>query len=314
MTSHTSNGCFTSPLVVVTQEDGSTVNLVVMKSLTLQTGAAITASGTAPLVLVSLADIAIDGGHIEAGSSLLLTGPGGAAPAGGVAAGGGTGGGVASAGAGIGPSGGSYCGLGGAGGGSTSTGKAYGLQGIRPLAGGSAGGGGEEGSGAGGGAIQLVAAGSITMAAGTYVDVGGQGGPIGGLVSSENAGGAGSGGSILLEAFSITVAGTLASNGGGGGGDYNSHPGDNGTPNATAAAGGKAGSSGGDRERWNRHGRRRPRCGRGRRRRGAHPDQLEDGHGDPDGGGAIAGSHDDLRGAGRAPDDRGRTLNGRLAS
>ena len=237
--------CFTSPIKSVKQPDGSTVNVVVVKSLTVEAGGAITVQGGVPFVLVSLADLVLSG-TIDAHSSVLDQGAGGAPGATGVTKGGGAGGGAAgSASAAIGGSGGTYCGVGGQGGGQTTTASSVGNLDLRPLVGGSAGGGGAEGSGAGGGGIQLVANGAITINAGSSISVGGEGGPFSGVASNQNAGGGGSGGSILLEATSITIAGALAANGGGGGGDYAAGAGADATPNATPAAGAKGGTSGG---------------------------------------------------------------------
>jgi hypothetical protein len=236
--------CFTSPIEAVIQPDGSTVDLIVVQSLAVQATAAISVTGGVPLVLVSLADVTLSG-SINAGSADLSVGAGGAGPAASNAVGMGSGGGAAGSGsAAIAGSGGSYCGLGGQGGGQTAAGMAYGAAAIRPLVGGSAGGGGAEGSGAGGGAIQITAAGTLIVMTGSSITVGGQGGPISGLATGQNAGGGGSGGSILLEANSATVAGTLAANGGGGGGDYSGNGGADATPNATPAAGGAAGTDG----------------------------------------------------------------------
>jgi hypothetical protein len=234
--------CFLSPIEVVTQPDGSTVNLIVANSITLASDGSIAISGTVPLVLVSLSNVTISG-SIDAGSRELNVGPGGAGPALSNAAGLGTGGGAAASGsAAIGGAGGSYCGLGGLGGGQTASGTAYGNAAMRPLVGGSAGGGGAVGSGAGGGAVQISAAEAINMNTASSITVGGQGGPIGGLAANQNAGGGGSGGSILLEAPIVTVLGTLAANGGGGGGDYSGAGGDNATASATPALGGAGGA------------------------------------------------------------------------
>jgi len=69
--------------------------------------------------------------------------------------------------------------------------------------------------GAGGGAVQLTARGSITV--GGRILAGGAGG-TGGLSSlATGGGGGGSGGFIGLDAPTVTVTGTLAANGGGGG-------------------------------------------------------------------------------------------------
>ena len=237
--------CFSSPIEAVTQPDGSTVNLVVVQSLAVQSTGVITVTGGVPLVLVSLSDATLFGA-IVASSAGLSVGPGGAGPAASNANGMGGGGGAAGSGsADVGGSGGSYCGLGGLGGGQTAVGLAYGNAAVRPpLVGGSAGGGGTVGSGAGGGAIQITAADTLTLNSGGSITVGGQGGPISGLASDQNAGGGGSGGAILLEATAVTVAGTLAANGGGGGGDYSGNGGADATADATPAAGGTASGSG----------------------------------------------------------------------
>ena len=235
-----SQSCFKSPIEFVRQQDGSVVNLIVVKSLT-ATGT-IRVTGGVPLVLVSLSDVTLSG-SIDAASVDLGVGPGGAAPAASNTKGKGSGGGAAGSGStAVGGSGGSYCGLGGPGGGQTGAGMAYGSADIRPLVGGSAGGGGAVGSGAGGGAIQITAAGTLILNSGCTITAGGQGGPIGGLATGQNAGGGGSGGSILVEASSVMLAGILAANGGGGGGDYSGKGGANATPNAMPAPGGAGGA------------------------------------------------------------------------
>jgi hypothetical protein len=236
--------CFASPLAVVLQEDGSKVNLVVVKSLTVTAAGSVRATGTVPLVIVSLSNVDVVG-SIDGSSSGVDVGAGGASPANAYTTGGGAGGGAAaSMSAVIGGGGGSYCGNGGAGGGTTAFSTTYGgLAGIRPLVGGSGGGGGVVGGGAGGGAIQISAAGTFTLASTGSISVGGQGGPAGGISADENAGGGGSGGSILLEATAVTIAGVLAANGGGGGGDYSGNGGADGVANDVAATGGAGGTS-----------------------------------------------------------------------
>jgi hypothetical protein len=100
--------------------------------------------------------------------------------------------------------------------------------------------------GAGGGAVQLTAKQSITIAG--RVHAGGAGG--GGATGSDGAGGGGgAGGMIGLEAPAVTVTATgiLAANGGGGGQGENTSPGGTGQPGAaslTAAAGGAGGDGG----------------------------------------------------------------------
>jgi hypothetical protein len=244
-TSAPEQDCFnTNPIAEVTQSDGSTVNLIVVNSLKLETNGVIRVTGTVPLVLVSLSDVTLSG-TIDAHSEDLSPGAGGATEAQSDAAGLGKGGGVpGSDAAGIGGGGGSYCGAGGLGGGQSAPGMVYGSSDIRPLAGGSSGGGGAVGSGAGGGAVQIVAAGTLTMMSGSTITVGGEGGPFGGVASDQNAGGGGSGGAILLEATNVSIGGVLAANGGGGGGDYSNPGGADATPDANAAPGGAAGASG----------------------------------------------------------------------
>ncbi len=237
--------CFESPIAPVMQADGTWVNLVVVQSLTVAAGVVVRVSGPVPLIVVSLGDVTLSGA-VDAHSASLAPGPGGAPPAASNTIGSGAGGGSAGSGsAEIGGSGGSFCGLGGYGGGSTAAATPavpYGNSDIRPLAGGSAGGGGAVGSGAGGGAIQIVAGGTLTLPTGSAINAGGEGGPIGGLASDQNAGGGGSGGAILLEATTAAIAGTLAANGGGGGGDYAAPAGADATADATPAAGGAGGA------------------------------------------------------------------------
>jgi hypothetical protein len=246
-----SGGCLNSPLDVIKQEDGSTVNLLVVQSLTVQSTGSITVTGSVPLIIVSLSDINFMGGNLQANSVTDGTLGAGGGPAGNGTAGGGLGGGHAgSSTALVGAGGGSYCGVGGAGGGGGTTAPPYGRNGIRPLVGGAGGGGGLEDGGNGGGGIQLVAAGSITIGTGSYITVSGGGGNIGGeACTPQNAGGGGSGGSILLEAPAVTVSGTLAANGGGGGGANVGADGWNGanvgSPVSTPAAGGTGGAGGG---------------------------------------------------------------------
>jgi hypothetical protein len=236
--------CFMSPIRTVKQPDGSKVNLVVVKSLTIEKKGAISVTGHVPFVLLSLADVTLSG-TIDAHSSLLDVGAGGGQGADADAKGSGAGGGAGGSGSKpVAGNGGSYCGAGGEGGGQSVAGPSVGFIDLRPLVGGSAGGGGATGSGAGGGGIQVVAAGMLTVKAGSYITVGGGAGPFAGLATGQNAGGGGSGGSILLEATSIDIAGTLAANGGGGGGAYAGASSSDATPNATPAVGGKGGADG----------------------------------------------------------------------
>jgi len=240
-----SSDCFTSPIEVVHQFDGSSVNLIVVQSLSVAAGTKVTASGKVPLVIVSLSDITW-AGQLLANSSTSgdQIGPGGAvsgstADSVGLGLGGGP---AASSTAAIGAGGGSYCGKGGPGGGATAVAPSCGNLAIRPLAGGSAGGAGATNAGSGGGAVQLIAQSTLTIAAGGVITVGGAGGDFGGVASDQNSSGGGSGGAILLEALTVSVAGTLAANGGGGGGDYNSPAGADATADANPAPGAAGGT------------------------------------------------------------------------
>jgi hypothetical protein len=237
--------CFNSAITPVTQTDGTTVNLMVMSSLTLQSLANVVVTGGVPLVMVSLSSITLEGGaFIDANSSTAANtnGPGGgtqaaAFTAGIPAIGGGLAGNMAGS---VGGGGGSYCGVGGGGGAGPSS--IYGTRELRPLEGGASGGGGwdPEGGGGGGGALQLVAVGSITLNAGAFINAGGGGG-VDASGAAVTTGGGGSGGGVLLEAPNVVLAGTLAANGGGGGGSGNEAGGD-GTADSTPAAGGPNGT------------------------------------------------------------------------
>src|SRR5579863_3757853 len=142
--------CFQSTISAVQQADGSTVNLVVVKSLTVDAAVTITVEGPAPFALVSLGDLNLSG-IIDAHSALLMQGPGGGVQA------------MSNA-VGVGPldaptpytgapegAGGSYCGRGGTAADGTAVASQYGSIEVRPLLGGASGGSGAVGSGAGGG-------------------------------------------------------------------------------------------------------------------------------------------------------------------
>ena len=241
---------------VALQPDGSRVRVVVVGSLNVDQTAKLTISGGLPLVLVAMKDMTL-GGKIVASAALGTAGPGGFSQNVSFLVGNGPGGGPApikDAGPvfglghvpGISAGGGSHCGLGGTG--SAEVGdvtaaipaatSGYGAEDLRPLLGGSSGGAGVFGnSGAGGGAVQLVAGGTFTL--GTYgtINVGGGGGEGGGELNAEQeASGAGSGGSALVEAHAVKLLGTIAANGGGGGGQDGR--GNNANDSMLSAAGG----------------------------------------------------------------------------
>jgi hypothetical protein len=234
----------------VSESGGASIVYYFAKSWKIEPNAVLFIKDATPVVLVALETINVLG-RIDAGATQSETVAGGfQGNAGGTAGGAGAGAsGINSnaSTAGIGAGGGSYCGLGGAGGQSNTTnggaGKAYGSPTLVPLAGGSAGGVGDLASGAGGGALQLVAGTSIVVASGGLVVAGGGGGSDGS--GGYAASGGGSGGALLFEAPMVTVSGTLAVNGGGGGGGAGapSYAADA-TPNATPAAGGAPATTG----------------------------------------------------------------------
>jgi hypothetical protein len=207
------------------QVGGGEIAIFIVNRLTIADGTRVRLVGHTPIAIVAL-------GEVEIAGEILANGIGTAAFAGGgggnSAGPGGGGNSTATASAG----GAGYCGRGGLGGGTPggASGASYGNPTITPLVGGSSGGGGDtlHGEGGGGGsALQIVSLKSIHIAATGIIQAGGQGGIYYGS-------GGGSGGSILLEAPSITVDGTLASNGGAGAGT-GLDDGQNGQPSASTA-------------------------------------------------------------------------------
>lgn len=203
------------PFEVVSQPGGPDLGVFFFSDLVVpnSTTCSVLIRGSRPLVIVASGNITVSG---------LLDAVGGYAPAGGsyvVVHGNGPGGGGAWSGLrNGGGEGGAYCTQGGLGAGQTAhEGFAYGNTALSPLEGGSSGGvpansfGGSQ-SGGGGGAIQLIAGGSITIAARGGLRA--RGGSGAGL---DQGPGGGSGGAILLEAPSVIVNGALIADGGGGG-------------------------------------------------------------------------------------------------
>jgi hypothetical protein len=220
---------------------GIKAGLFVCHDVIIESASSVKVTGELPLVLVATGKIQIVG-------LLSATATGSTAVAGGFAVatsntkGTGPGGGSLGNSDDRGASGGGYCGEGGPGGISpmlSQGGPAFGTAELIPLLGGSSGGSDRTRGGAGGGAIQLVAAESIAIELTGVVAAGG-GGADG---NSANGPGGGSGGAILLEAPTVSVAGILAVNGGGGGQGSGSSGGYDANPDATAALGG--GSVGG---------------------------------------------------------------------
>lgn len=216
------------------QEDGSEIGVFVTRNLRINTAFNVEVEGQLPLVVVASENVEIHGAldaaarfvdGIAGGFSGRKNewGPGFGPGAGTVGATGGGGGG-------------SYCGIGGDGTGGGAGGPAYGSAEVVPLIGGSSGGiNNIWDSGAGGGAVQIVAGTSVSVASTGTINVGGGGGGQGG-------GGGGSGGALLIETPTATIAGAIAANGGGGGTGSGDVRGQNGLPSDEPALGGAPGS------------------------------------------------------------------------
>lgn len=215
---------------LVAQAGGPSVRVVNATTFDLASDATLTVRGTHPLVIV-VHEIATIAGAIDASAADDAAGPGGedvtqcamgtgtvGMPATGAAAGGGGAGGGAFGGKG----GDGADGNGGAHGAHGAGGAVNGTMMLVPLRGGCAGGsggmdvGGNAGGAAGraGGALEITARMSITVA-GTVAAAGGGGRAEG--QSKTGGGGGGAGGAILLDGDAITISGALCANGGAGG-------------------------------------------------------------------------------------------------
>lgn len=134
--------------------------------------------------------------------------------------------------------GGGFCGMGGdgaawPGGIAASGGAVTGNEHIIPLVGGSPGGAGAGFPGAGGGAIQLVAAAGVIIGVNGLVTA--NGGVGGDAMGAWMADGGGSGGAILIEATTVSTPGAVLANGGPGGrgGEGDAVPGGSGSMSDT---------------------------------------------------------------------------------
>lgn len=233
---------------LVRQSDGTDLRVLYARSIRVMPNASIAIKGPTPVAIVALRDFEILG-SIDASARWDGQSPGGfQSPRKSESIGGGPGGGGAGS-----PSngggGGGYCGQGGTGGSvggaATEGGKPYGNPEIAPLVGGSGGGvGGVASAGTGGGAVQLVAGGKLTVAKSGVIAAGGGYGNFWGAPNLQQGAGGGSGGAILIEATEVALAGTLAANGAGGGAHLD---GKDAQPSANAALGGTSpnGSKGG---------------------------------------------------------------------
>lgn len=234
------------PHVVITQVGGGEAALLITNNFILDVSGTLRAEGARPLIIAVKGNATLAGLINVDGSA-----DGGSAAGAGVSCAGGTGGAGATGMRGGGGGGGAF-GDNASAGGAGSDGSAGGAGGSRvgsaalvPLRGGCPGGPGGGASmaagGPAGGAVQVSAAGSLTVL-GT-LSASGAGGR-GASTPSCGGGGGGSGGAILLEANTLTIApgAVLAANGGGGGegaGSINGgNPGQTGLRNTLNASGG----------------------------------------------------------------------------
>lgn len=235
----------TMPTMVLSpQPGGTTAALLAFAGLDILPGSALRVVGDKPVILAVFGNATI-AGRLDARGNLSTPGAGGNNGADCLSSAG------APPGAGLGGGGGgSYSTLGTSGGTSgASGGTAGGTSGVAPLVplrGGCSGGRGAGATpgagGGGGGAIQVSAAGTLSVPG--EVNAGGGGGSPGG--ASSGGGGGASGGGILLEGRSVVVVGTVVANGGGGGGGGNAGgPGSRGNDGATSPASGGMGAGGG---------------------------------------------------------------------
>lgn len=224
---------------IVDQPGAGQIGVYVARNFRVEPNARLRVIGTMPIAIVALENFDIRGA-IDVGAEGDETSPGGFGhPPDGESKGSGQGGGGAGSSTAAG-GGGSYCGIGGSGAGfegaaASPGGTAYGTPENIPLVGGSAGGSGTlPFSGAGGGAMQLVAGVKFSLAATGLLQAGGGGGSPAGAVNTQHASGGGSGGAILIEAPTAEILGKVLANGGAGG---SKEIGDDANDEGTAAQG-----------------------------------------------------------------------------
>jgi hypothetical protein len=242
-----SNWCGTAPsFVIQTQSGGPDMMVISLKGLTLSAGNTLRLTGSRPVVFAVRGNVQIDG-TIDANASGSTPGAGGNWSCG--ASAGANGSGSAAFGQGGGGGGGGAFGTAGGRGGQGDGNNNYGSGGtargsvnMTPLYGGCNGGLGggcssaNSAVGAGGGAVQITASGTLTVT-GT-IRANGASGANGCSTEGGGAGG-GSGGAILLEAATRNTSGaTITANGGGGGDGV-------GLSNGNGAAGSTSSSSSG---------------------------------------------------------------------
>lgn len=231
---------------------GPELAVLYLRGLTVSSGSVVRIIGSRPLVVVASTDIEVSG-VLDAGGKAAEPGAGAAG-----ARGAGVDGLATDESAGGGGAGHAAVGADGSNGPSTG-GPSYGDPELTILSGGSKGGTGgfrlcmPVSGGAGGGAVQLFAAGAIRIRDGGGVNAGGGGGRGGDICNTAAAGsGGGSGGAIFLQANEVLVRGVLAANGGGGGSgttacggfDSDGNAGEDGALGAAPAKGGPSADCG----------------------------------------------------------------------
>jgi hypothetical protein len=210
---------------VVSQDGGPDLYLVYLNELRIEAGANISVVGSRVLAIVATGDAIIAGELSVVGQGTDCASPDGTT-------------------LGHGGGGGAFGDTGGAGSDNPAgRAAARGNPELIPLLEGCAGGQGSGSStpdgGAGGGALQISAAGALEVAG--VIDASGLGGRAaqdGGPPSF--AGGGGAGGGILLEGSTVKINGAVLANGGGGGGGYDGGTAQDGHPGSTDGLGGES--------------------------------------------------------------------------
>ncbi len=225
---------------IIKQDGGPDAVLVSLSGLTISPDAGLMIIGNKPVIFAVFGDVSITGQVIAKSGAAFCTssaGRDGTSPFGGTSGGSGAGFSTAGGAGGDGASG-AINGPGGGGLDANATGS--------PLRGGCSGGrGGNQSAAAarGGGAVQISAAGTMTING--RIAAPGEGGSGGALGAAGNGGG--SGGLVLLEAQELTISGgAITANGGGGGeggGLFSGNPGTNGRIDAASGAPGGSGGS-----------------------------------------------------------------------
>ncbi len=232
------NYCLNMPMfgaASITQVGGLATVVLAFDDLEISGGSTLSIIGVRPAIIVSMKDLLVLGAiNVASGAQPCAgAGAGGNGSGGGYKSGGG-GGGFATAG-----SAGGSVNFGPAGGSAGAINLGTMLRGGCP---GSLGGGSSARASAGGGALQLVARQTITIAG--VVDAPGRGGEGGAFGNGGNGGG--SGGELLLEAQQVIASsGGLTCNGGGGGEAGTSNAGQPGQLTTSPARGGSDGLTGG---------------------------------------------------------------------